>query len=189
MKYRAIRENADKYSIEQMCRVINVARSGYYEWLHRGPSRRQKEDEQLAAMIRAIFTKHGGHYGSPRILDELRDQGIRCGKALVERIMRRHELQARPQRRYVVTTDSNHDCPTAPNILGRCFQAQAPNRIWLTDITYIRTYEGWLYLAVIMDLFSRKIVGWAMSDTMTADLALSALIAASSMHAMNTNKP
>lgn len=158
-----------------MCRVINVSRSGYYEWLNRGKSRRQKEDCALAATIQAIFTEHKGRYGSPRIHDELRDRGIRCGKTRVERIMRHHGLRSRPKRRFVATTNSNHDYPVAPNILDQRFQVQAPNRVWLTDITYIRTFEGWLYLAAVMDLFSRNIVGWSMSETMTTDLTLSAL--------------
>lgn len=175
MKYRAIRENADKYSIQQMCRVMKVSRSGYYDWLKRGENRRQKDDRALAVKIRSIFVKHKGRYGSPRIHDELRDQSIRCGKARVERIMRLHGLRARPKRRFVVTTDSNHAYPVAPNLLDRKFHAHRPNQVWVSDITYIRTFEGWLYLATIMDLFSRKIVGWAMDDTITADLALAAL--------------
>lgn len=154
---------------------MNVSRSGYYEWLDRGESFRRKKDQELADTIKSIFAQYKGHYGSPRIQDELHARGIRCGKTRIERIMRSHGLVARPKRRYIATTNSNHDYPVAPNVLDQKFYADAPNQVWLGDITYIRTFEGWLYLAAIMDLHSRKIVGWAMSEIMTAALTLQAL--------------
>lgn len=158
-----------------MCRVLNVSRSGYYEWLNRGESLRRKKERELVETIRAIFTECKGRYGSPRILDELRARGIRCGKSRIERIMRDLGLRARSKRCFRVTTDSKHSYPIAPNVLGQEFNAQAPNQVWLADITYIRTFEGWLYLAAVIDLFSRRIVGWAMSETITADLTMTAL--------------
>ena len=154
---------------------MNVSRSGYYEWLGRGESLRRKKDQELTETVKSIFAQHKGRYGSPRIHDELCARGIRCGKTRIERIMRAHGLVARPKRRFKATTNSNHDYPVAPNVLDQKFYAYSPNQVWLGDITYIRTFEGWLYLAVVMDLYSRKIVGWAMSETMTADLTLKAL--------------
>jgi putative transposase len=175
MKYSVIRELAESYSIEEMCRFLKVSRSGYYEWLKRGESLRKKKERELAAKIRAIFEQSKKRYGSPRIYDELRDQGIRCSKKQVERLMREMGLQARPKRRFKVTTNSNHNYPVASNLLDRKFEVTAPNKAWVADITYIRTFEGWLYLATVMDLFSRKIVGWAMSKNMLSELAIAAL--------------
>lgn len=158
-----------------MCHYLKVSRSGYYEWLKRKESSRQKKDRELKEKIRAIYDKSKKRYGSPRIHDELRDQGIRCSKKRVERLMREMGIRARYKRQFKITTNSKHNYPVAPNLLNRQFQVAVPNQVWTADITYIRTMEGWLYLAVVIDLFSRKIVGWAMSETMTADLAITAL--------------
>lgn len=158
-----------------MCRIFHVSRSGYYQWCKHDESPRKKKDRELKEKILAIYIKHKKRYGSPRIHDELRDMGIRCGKKRVERLMRELGIQARHKRQFRVTTNSKHNHPVAPNLLNRQFQVKAPNRVWVADITYIRTFEGWLYLAAIMDLFSRKIVGWSMSETMTTDLSIAAL--------------
>lgn len=178
MKYGVIYETAKEhkdYSIEKMCRIIHVSRSGYYKWCKRDESPRKKQDGYLKEKIIAIYIKYKKRYGSPRIHDELRDMGIRCSKKRVERLMRELGIRARHKRQFRVTTNSKHNHPIAPNLLNRQFQVDAPNRVWVADITYIRTFEGWLYLAAVMDLFSRKIVGWSMSKTMTTDLAVAAL--------------
>ena len=177
MKFGVIHETAKEYhySIEKMCRLLRVSRSGYYEWLGRGESPRKNKEHQLKEKILTIFEQHHKRYGSPRIHADLRNQGICCSKKRVERIMREIGLRARRKRKFVVTTDSNHDYPFAENILNRQFQVNAPNQVWTTDFTYIRTLEGWLYLAGVMDLFSRKIVGWAMQDNTEATLTISAL--------------
>jgi putative transposase len=178
MNYGVIHETAkeyEHYSIEKICRILKVSRSGYYHWRKRDESLRKKKDRELKEKILAIYYKHKKRYGSPRIHDELRDMGIRCSKKRVERLMRALKIQARHKRQFRVTTNSKHNYPVAPNRLNRQFTVNAPNQVWLADITYIRTYEGWLYLAAVMDLFSRKIVGWSMSKTMTTDLAINAL--------------
>ena len=178
MKYGVIHETAKEYkhySIEKMCHILNVSRSGYYQWCKRGETPRLKKDRELKEKILAIFIKRRKRYGSPRIHDELRDMGIRCSRKRVERLMRELKIRARHKRQFRVTTDSKHDYPIALNLLNRQFKVNAPNRVWVADITYIRTFEGWLYLAAVMDLYSRKIVGWSMSKTMTTDLAINAL--------------
>jgi transposase InsO family protein len=178
MNYRVIHETAKEYkhySIKKMCRVIHVSRSGYYEWLKRDKSSRKKKDLELKEKIRSIYEQSKKRYGSPRIHAELRALGIRCGKKRVERLMREMRLQAKHKRQFKMTTNSKHNYPVAPNLLERHFQVTAPNQVWVTDITYIRTFEGWLYLAAVMDLYSRKIVGWAMSETMKTALATTAL--------------
>lgn len=178
MKYRVIREVAiehHEYSIQKMCRFLKVSRSGYYAWCKRVESLRKKKDRHLKERIRVIHEQNKKRYGSPRIHAELRAQGIRCSRKRVERLMREMGLRARYKRQFKVTTNSKHDYPVAKNILNRRFQVGAPNKVWVTDITYIRTYEGWLYLAAVMDLYSRKIVGWAMSERMTTEFAISAL--------------
>lgn len=178
MKYGVIHETAKEYkhySIEKMCRLLNVSRSGYYQWLKRCESPRKTQDRELKEIIYAIYIKHKKRYGSPRIHDDLRDMGIRCSRKRVERLMRELRIRARHKRKFRVTTDSKHDYPIAPNLLNRQFEVDTPNQIWVTDITYISTFEGWLYLAAVMDLYSRKIVGWSMSKTINTDLAIAAL--------------
>jgi len=143
--------------------------------LNRGESTRSKRNQELAVTIKKLYYQHKGWYGSPRIYNELQKQGIKCGKSKVEALMRQMGLKAREKRRYKITTDSKHDYPVAPNLLNRNFQVDAPNQVWVSDITYIRTMEGWLYLAIIMDLYSRKIVGWAMSNSLSSSIAVDAL--------------
>jgi putative transposase len=178
MKYRVIHETAKEhqnYSILKMCRILNVSRSGYYQWYKRGESHRKKKDQELKEKILHVFNKYKQRYGSPRIHGELRDMGICCSKKRVERLMCELGIRARHKRQFKVTTNSKHDYSVFPNLLKRQFKVNAPNQVWVADITYIRTFEGWLYLAAVMDLYSRKIVGWAMSERLTAELALSAL--------------
>lgn len=144
-----------------MCRVLGVSRSGYYAWRQRPESQRQKENRKLLTMIKAIHRESRQTYGSPRIHAELRERGVHCGENRVARLMRLGGIQAKQKRTFKRTTDSNHSLPVAPNRLGRQFEAEKPNRKWTCDITYVATREGWLYLSVVLDLFSRRVVGYA----------------------------
>lgn len=165
--------------MRRLCQVLNVAVSGYYRWRQGRRSRRQQADEQLTQTIRRLHAESHQRYGSPRIHAELRAQGIRCSAKRVARLMRQQGLQGKCKwRRRVCTTDSKHTLPVARNVLSQEFTAEQPNAKWVADITYIPTAEGWLYLAGILDIFSRKVVGWAMGDTMTTELVARALIAA-----------
>jgi putative transposase len=171
-----IEEHRQEFDITLMCRLLQVSRSGYYAWRKRQPSAREMADAQLLEEIKKIFAASGQTYGSPRIHMELRAEGIRCSRKRVERLMRENRLKVAQKRKSrVVTTDSDHNSPVAPNALDRDFTAEKPNEKWVTDISYIRTDTGWLYLAVVMDLFSRAIVGWAMRPDLSQELVLSAL--------------
>jgi putative transposase len=175
MKYRFIRAHSDEHSVVRLCEALEVSRGGYYDWLSRPESRRIQEDRQLSTRIRAVYQRSRGRYGSPRIHAELRSEGVRCSRRRVRRLMKEQRLWARPGRRFKTTTQSNPALPVAPNRLQRQFQMAGPNRGWVGDITYIWTQEGWLYLAVLLDLFSRWIVGWATSDRLSEELTLGAL--------------
>lgn len=177
MKFRFIRDHADRFGVERMCRVLGVSRSGYYAWRRRRPSRRAQENQRLLVEVKAIHaTKNHDTYGSPRMHRELRERGLRCGRHRVARLMKKQGIQAKQARKFrPVTTDSKHALPVAPNRLERDFSATGPDQVWAADITYIRTREGWLYLAVILDLFSRLVVGWAVGDTLSRHLPLRAL--------------
>ncbi len=176
MSFRFIEDHRDAYPVRLMCAVLEVSAAGYYAWRERPASARTASNVALLADIRRVHRDSGGRYGSPRVHASLRRQGSGASRGRIERLMHRHGIRAimAPPRR-VRTTDSRHGLPVAPNLIGRHFSAAGPNRIWLADITYIPTAEGWLYLAAVMDLFSRKIVGWAMRDHMQAELASSAL--------------
>jgi transposase InsO family protein len=158
-----------------MCRVLGVSESGYYAWCRRKPSRRQAANERLVEQIRVAYEQGRQVYGSPRIHAELRAQGIVCGKHRVARLMQRAGLRAVQKQRRVRTTDSQHSDPVAPNLLQRDFTAPAPNRKWLTDITAVWTTGGWLYLAVVLDVYSRLVVGWAMASHREESLVEAAL--------------
>jgi transposase InsO family protein len=158
-----------------MCEVLNVTRSGYYAWRNRPPSQREMANQRLVKQIRAIHQDSYGTYGSPRVFHALLALGMKCSKNRVARLMRRYGIRAKQTRRYKVTTKRNKAHPVAPNLLKRDFTAERPNRKWLADITYIATAEGWLYLATILDLYSRRIVGWSMSERMTSALVENAL--------------
>jgi len=161
-----------------MCRVLGVRPSGYYVWRRNPGGNREKENVRLVTHIKAVHEESKKTYGSPRIHIELCSRGIRCGKNRVARLMRQRGIQARHKRRFKATTDSNHDLPVHDNRLDRSFDVSSPNTTWAADITYIWTREGWLYLAVILDLFSRKIVGWSMSERMEKQLVIDALLMA-----------
>lgn len=158
-----------------MCQVLEVSENGYYNWRNRGKSPRKQEDEKLAERIEDAYHHHRGHYGSPRIHADLKEEGICCGRKRVARLMREKGLSACKKQRRVRTTNSNHPFPVVPNLLQRDFTADAPNKKWMSDITYIQTQEGWLYLAGVIDAYSRKIVGWSMSEHHDAELAQAAL--------------
>ena len=157
-----------------MCRLLQVSRSGYYAWKARPESHRAKTDRELLRVIRRLHAESNGTYGSPRIRDDLRDEGYQCGRHKVARLMRNAGLKGCPKRRFRVTTQSNPLHPTAPNLLKQDFSASRPNERWAGDITYVATRQGWMYLAVVMDLFSRRIVGWSMSKWISRHLVIDA---------------
>lgn len=161
-----------------MCRCFDVSRGGYYKWRNRKPSARDRENETLLEAITDIFEASRKTYGSPRVHAELLERGFEVGVDRVARIMSESGLVARQKPKFRKTTDSDHDMPVAANDLDRNFNVDEPDRVWVGDITYIWTLEGWMYLAVIIDLFSRRVVGWAVADHMRTELVLDALDAA-----------
>lgn len=167
---------AVQFPITTMCEVLKVSRAGYYAWLRRKPSQRRRRDQQLLPLIRAAYDASGGTYGSPRVMRELKTLRVSCGRHRVARLMRQAGLcvQQRPAFR-PRTTDSNHLLPIAPNRLKALGPPQRPNQVWVSDITYIDTLQGWRYLAVVMDLCSRKVVGWALAEHLKTPLVSQAL--------------
>lgn len=176
-KRRAAERDAKKAQIpiRRACRLLGISESGFYAWRHRPASRRQREDMVILAHIRNAFALSNETYGSPRMTRDLTDEGFVIGRRRVARLMRENKLQARRKRRFRRTTDSHHCWPIAPNLLAGDFTAERPNQKWNVDISYVWTTQGWLYLAVVMDLYARRIVGWAVSDRLKRDLALEAL--------------
>jgi transposase InsO family protein len=170
-----MQRHAGRFPVAALCRITNVSRSGYYAWLSRKPSERQSENETLLCRIRQFFERSKRTYGSPRILRELRAEGIACGKHRVARLMRQAGLRVVLARRFRATTDSKHALPVAQNLLGQDFTATKADERWAADITYLWTGEGWLYLAVVLDLFSRRIVGWSMQASLHKELVVDAL--------------
>jgi putative transposase len=158
-----------------MCQVLGVSSSGYYAWRRRSPSQREMANRELTEQIQQAFEESGQTYGSPRIYQVMRQRGLTCSQNRVARLMRAAGVRAKQSRRFRATTRRNRADGVAPNRLNREFSAERPNQKWLADITYIPTGEGWLYLAVVLDLFSRRVVGWAMSNRMTGELTLRAL--------------
>jgi putative transposase len=164
------------YPLPLMCQVLSVSRSGYRAWKRGGkPGRKRLTDLQMLTLIRAIHVELKGAYGSPRTTKELRKRGFPAGKERVERLMRENGIRGRHKRRYKATTDSRHNLPVAPNLLDRNFTPAAPNQTWTADLTYIWTDEGWLYLAIVLDLFNREVVGWSIKPRMTTDIVMDAL--------------
>ncbi len=168
----------DEYPVALMCRQLDVSKSGFYAWRSRPESARSKENNVLVAEIERLHEASRKTYGSPRIHADLEEEGFEVSRNRVARLMRENGIRAKGKRRFRKTTDSEHDHPVAPNVLGRDFEVEAPNKVWAGDITYLWTSEGWMYLAVILDLFSRKVVGWALADHMRTDLVLEALLKA-----------
>jgi putative transposase len=175
MKYQFIDDHRDAFPIRRMCQVLAVSRSGYYAWRRRTPSAREMANQALGDQITEVYEQSHKTYGSPRIFQALQRQGVACSENRVARLMRQLDLQAQQTRTYKSTTRRNTADPVAPNLLLRDFTTARPNEVWLSDITYIRTEAGWLYLAATMDLYSRRIIGWAMADRQTQDLTLQAL--------------
>ena len=174
-RYAWIQAHQEQHSVERMADALDVSRSGYYAWRKTPQSPRQQENEQLKEEITASFESSRKTYGSPRVTQDLRQKGRKVSRKRVARLMREVGLQARPKKRWKVTTQSKHRHPVAENSLDRDFMATGPDQKWAGDVTYILTAEGWLYLAVVLDLYSRKVVGWSMSTDMRADLVLDAL--------------
>lgn len=175
MIFRFIRNHQSRFPVGLMCKALGVSRSGYYAWQKRPESKRKRQDRNLKARIRQVHKESRGTYGSPRIHLELNDLGETCGRHRVARLMREDGLKAKVKKRYKATTDSKHNLPVAPNLLQRNFDPAAPDQVWASDITYIWTAEGWLYLAVVLDLFSRSVVGWSMSRRIDRHLVMDAL--------------
>jgi putative transposase len=171
MIYKFMAAHAGEFRIERMCRVLGVGRSGYYAWRSRPASQRARTNEALLVQIQAEYETSRETYGSPRIHASLQRQGVRCSRKRVARLMQLHQIRARTRKnRRPVTTQREAGAMPAPNLLNREFSASVPNQKWVSDITYIETAEGWLYLAAVLDLFSRRIVGWAMAEHMEASL-------------------
>lgn len=175
MKYHFMHEQDSTISVRRLCWVLGVSRSAYYRWQRCGLSQRERNNQALLPLIKQIHEQSRRVYGSPRITDALRQRGIRCSRHRIARLMRRHALRAKTVRRYTTTTRSAADRTVAPDLVQRTFTACKPNRVWTTDITYVWTKEGWAYLAVVLDLFSRMIVGWELSSRLTPSLVLSAV--------------
>ncbi|MDP9315516.1 MAG: IS3 family transposase, partial [Chloroflexota bacterium] len=173
--YQCIAAQASQYPVAVLCRVVGVARSGYYAWRTRPISRHRHADGQLEVQIRQVHAASRRTYGSPRIHAELREQGVCCSEKRVARLLRRAGIRACRPRRSRTTTDARHALPVADNLLNREFAAPAANTKWAADITYSETRAGWVYLAVVLDLFSRRVVGWAMQPTLERGLVLNAL--------------
>ena len=175
MKYWFMDQHRSCHGVQKMCQVIGASRSGYYRWRKQPQSKRQKENEKILMEIKESHKNSRRAYGSPRVTEDLQTKGIKCGKNRVARIMKVHGIVGKAAKKFKATTDSKHNLPVAENLLKQNFVAQKPNTVWVSDITYIWTLEGWLYLAVILDLYSRQVVGWAMSDRLTSDFVIKAL--------------
>jgi transposase InsO family protein len=176
MKYAWMEAHEGFYGVGELCRALMVSPSGYRAWKRGGTASRQRlTDAQLITLIQSIHAEFKGAYGSPRMIRELRERGFPVSKSRVERLMRENGIRARHKRRYKATTDSRHGLPVAPNRLDRQFEPSAPNQVWTSDITYLWTTEGWLYLAIVLDLFNREVVGWSIQPKMTVDLVADAL--------------
>jgi putative transposase len=173
-----IKENADLFPVRLMCRLLNVSSSGYYAWLDRPKSERAIENERLVGKIQCIYDDEKQRPGAPRITKRLKAEGENVGRHRVARLMRKNGFRAKAAKKFKATTNSNHNLPVAENLLNQDFSAKSENKKWVSDITYIATREGWLYLAVVMDLYSRKVIGWSLSERMTAKITNDALMMA-----------
>jgi putative transposase len=176
VKFPFIAEHRSEFRIQKMCKVLDVSRSGFYKWLSAPPSERSRRREELGERIAYHYHDNHGLYGAPKITNCLNEEGTQVGEKTVGRMMREKGLRSRTMKKFrVTTTDSNHRLPVAPNLLNQQFHTSAPDKVWMTDITYIWTRQGRMYLACVMDLFTRKIVGWSLKSNMTDALVLEAL--------------
>ena len=173
--YEMIAAEKDNHPVAMMCKQLGVSRSGYYASKRRGSSTRQREDAELVTHIKESHTKSRGTYGCPRVHDDLKDKGLQVGRKRVARLMRQEGLTGDAPKPFRRTTDSKHNLDVADNLLDRKFEVEAPDQAWVTDITYVRTWQGWLYLAVVIDLLSRRVVGWSTATHMKTSLVLGAL--------------
>lgn len=175
MRFAAIDECRGQHALKNMCRAMQVSQSGYFSWKNRGCSAKEAEDYRLARLIEKVYLGSRNTYGSPRVHAMLKNLGENISRARVARLMQLHGIRAKTKRKFKATTNSKHRLPVAKNILARNFKPKGTNQAWAGDITYLWTDEGWLYLAVVLDLFSRKVIGWAMEPTLSKELALKAL--------------
>jgi transposase InsO family protein len=165
MTFKIIHQYRFEFPVVEMCRILSVSRSGYYAWLRKPKSNRYKANEKLLARIKSIHTQSRGLYGSPRITLKLRSEGVKCSRNRVARLMKENHIAAITKRKFKATTNSKHNLPVADNVLNQQFAVDQPYKVWVSDITYVATDEGWLYLAAILDLYNREIVGWADRST------------------------
>lgn len=170
-----MKDHRNVFSVERMARVLDVSRSGFYAWLSRPESECKKHQQTLDARVRLCFTASSGRSGSPKIYHALRQEGFPCSRSAVAKSMHRQELRAKVNRKFVATTNSKHDLPVAENLLNRTFSVDRPNTVWVSDITYLWSRSGWLYLTVFVDLFSRRVVGWSVSKNLGHESVLTAL--------------
>ena len=177
MRFAFIDAEKVGYPVKRLCEVLEVSESGFHAWRKRSPSKRATENERITTHIRAGFKRSRETYGSPRLTDELRDGGVKAGRHRIARLMREAGIRAKKPRRFKKTTNSRHDLPRAPNLVERRFDelATAPNKLWVSDLTYIWTWQGWVYLCVFLDVYSRKVVGWTLGETMEAHMVTDAL--------------
>jgi putative transposase len=176
VRYGFIDGHREEFTIAAMCRILEVSVSGYYGWLKRAKSKRAQENELLLSKIQAIYKESRNQYGSPKVYRKLRQRGEAVNHKRVERLMRDNCIKAKRVKKFKATTDSRHGGPVTENVLDRAFKVSEPDKVWVSDITYVWTDEGWLYLAIFLDLFSRMVVGWSMSERMTSDLVVSAFL-------------
>lgn len=175
MKYQFVQKYRSKFSVKEMCHALQISRSGYYSWLKNPKSKQTIENEKLLDKIIKEYEASNGIYGSPKITIELKKKGIQCSRPRVARIMRQNNIRSRTIKKFIKTTDSKHTNKIAPNLVDQKFYAHSPNSLWLSDITYIKTTAGWLYLAVVLDVYSRKIIGWSMDTHIKSSLVINAL--------------
>ena len=175
MRYAFIEQHCDSYPLQMLCTALQVSDSGFTSWQRSDGPKKWLSDGALLKRIREIHEETKAAYGSPRIYQELKGRGIPVSKGRVERLMRENDIRGRHKRRFKATTDSKHTLPVAPNILEQNFETERPDQAWIADITYVATAEGWLYLAIVLDLYTRQIVGWAMRERMTKELVIDAL--------------
>jgi len=175
VKYAFLEQHRKSFSVVALCKALKISRSGYYDWCNRGESQRAIRDRTLLVHIRRVHNQSRQHYGIIKCWKQLNNEGVPCGRDCIARLRRKHKIYAKRRRRFVVTTRSKHNHWIAPNRLKRDFSSAKPNRIWVGDVTFIATRSGWLYLAVLLDLFSRKVIGWSMSNNNNGGLVQDAL--------------
>jgi len=178
VRYAWISEHQNEFSVSAMCKVMGLSRSSYYDWLGKPDSPKAKNDQEISKMINDVFKEGRATYGARRIRQKLIQKKMKISRRKVSRLMKESNLEVKTKRKFKATTDSNHNNPIVPNLLDRKFDVLEPNRYWVGDITYIPTEEGWLYLATVIDLYSRKVIGWSMDSRMKAELVNNALLMA-----------